>query len=428
MAEISAWSTTAGSNTSAPPDGAPEGWAPSTVNNTVREIMAVLARWYSDTNGALTSGGSANAYTLTPNRTISAYAAGQVFVFKSNHTNTGAATLNVSSLGAKDIRKGTGSTALAAGDILSGQVCIVTYDGTQFQLLNSGAVNAQNFLNSICDGRLTLESGVPVSTSDQTAKTSVYLTPYKGNRIALYDGTSRWEVLTFSELTFSLSGLAADTNYDLFVYNNAGTPTARSPVAWTDATTRATALTTQNGVYVKSGATTDRYVGTVRTTGTIGQTQIKFGSYASGGGEAWFGIWSAYNRVRAPFFVADSAGSWTYSGTTYRASNNSATARVSQVVGLNEEPVEVGHRLTVTNAAANAALSALGLDSTTSPITGTTGFSFIASTNSVLTSFWRGFLGVGFHYVSALEATNNGGTNCTFFGAGFHSMFGTVSY
>ena len=37
-------------------------------------------------------------------------------------------------------------------------------------------------------GRLTLESGVPVSTSDQTAKTTVYYTPYVHNVINLWDG------------------------------------------------------------------------------------------------------------------------------------------------------------------------------------------------------------------------------------------------
>lgn len=45
---IKDWSTTAGSNTSSPPNGAPEGWAPSAVNNTIREIMAQVRGWYED--------------------------------------------------------------------------------------------------------------------------------------------------------------------------------------------------------------------------------------------------------------------------------------------------------------------------------------------------------------------------------------------
>ena len=42
------WSTTPGSNNSSPPDGAPEGMAPSTVNNVIRENMARLREWYED--------------------------------------------------------------------------------------------------------------------------------------------------------------------------------------------------------------------------------------------------------------------------------------------------------------------------------------------------------------------------------------------
>lgn len=48
MATISTWSTTAASNNSASPDGAPEGMAPSGVNNTIRENMAQVRAWYED--------------------------------------------------------------------------------------------------------------------------------------------------------------------------------------------------------------------------------------------------------------------------------------------------------------------------------------------------------------------------------------------
>lgn len=48
MAAISTWSTTAGSNNSASPDGAPEGWAPSEVNAWGREVMAAVRTWYED--------------------------------------------------------------------------------------------------------------------------------------------------------------------------------------------------------------------------------------------------------------------------------------------------------------------------------------------------------------------------------------------
>jgi hypothetical protein len=46
--KLKAYSTTAGSNNSAAPNGWPEGMLPSDVNNCAREMMARLAEWYQD--------------------------------------------------------------------------------------------------------------------------------------------------------------------------------------------------------------------------------------------------------------------------------------------------------------------------------------------------------------------------------------------
>lgn len=75
--------------------------------------------------------------SLTP--AIAAYATGNLFSFVAANTNTGAATINLNSLGAKSITK-FGSTALAAGDIVSGQVHLIEYDGTRFQLINPSTI------------------------------------------------------------------------------------------------------------------------------------------------------------------------------------------------------------------------------------------------------------------------------------------------
>jgi len=47
MADIRSWSTTAASNNSSPPDGWPEGQAPSTVNNSARENMRAIKKQWS---------------------------------------------------------------------------------------------------------------------------------------------------------------------------------------------------------------------------------------------------------------------------------------------------------------------------------------------------------------------------------------------
>jgi hypothetical protein len=43
---IEAWSTTAASNNASPPDGAPEGQTPGSVNNVIRQCMASVREWY----------------------------------------------------------------------------------------------------------------------------------------------------------------------------------------------------------------------------------------------------------------------------------------------------------------------------------------------------------------------------------------------
>lgn len=48
MGNLSTWSAVDGSNNQTPPDGFPEGMAPSTVNNAARAVMGAVRRWYED--------------------------------------------------------------------------------------------------------------------------------------------------------------------------------------------------------------------------------------------------------------------------------------------------------------------------------------------------------------------------------------------
>jgi len=78
--------------------------------------------------------GSANACAIALVPVLSAYIVGMPVWFKSANTNTGAATLNINSLGAVQIKK-NGNKDLVAGDLLAGMIVGVVYDGTNFQLL-----------------------------------------------------------------------------------------------------------------------------------------------------------------------------------------------------------------------------------------------------------------------------------------------------
>ena len=81
-----------------------------------------------------TSGGSANAQTVTLAPVPGAYYAGMEVTFLAGNTNTGATTLNCNSLGAKNIY--VANAACVGGEILSGKAYTVVYDGTQFQMIS----------------------------------------------------------------------------------------------------------------------------------------------------------------------------------------------------------------------------------------------------------------------------------------------------
>lgn len=110
-------------------------------------------------------------------------------------------------------------------------------------------------------GRLTYATGDPEATADQATKTTLYYTPYIGDKVPLYSSGS-WIYKSFSELSLDISGYTASKPYDIFVYDNSGTVTLYS-VVWTNITTRATSLTRQNGLLVLNGSPQYLYLGTL---------------------------------------------------------------------------------------------------------------------------------------------------------------------
>lgn len=80
-----------------------------------------------------------NTITATGNPTIASYVAAMYFTFVPANANTGATTMNIDGLGAKNIlkRSTSGLVALVADDLQVGIEYIIIYDGTQFQLVNS---------------------------------------------------------------------------------------------------------------------------------------------------------------------------------------------------------------------------------------------------------------------------------------------------
>lgn len=270
-------------------------------------------------------------------------------------------------------------------------------------------------LQHVCQGRLTLLSGEPVPTTDQTAKTNLYWTPYNGNLVALYDGTN-WKLYAVNEKSLSTAAWTAARPNDIFLYDNAGTVTMERS-EWTSATARATALVLQDGVWVKSGAPTRRYVGTVCTVAT-GELEDSGLSAATPRRL----VWNFYNRVPRPVLLRESAASWAYNSTTTRYMNGSAANRVEVVIGLNEMPVILQFTMRILSSASGTAtgLISLALDSNTAHGS-TIGVMYYHGTVTVQ---FQNYVGIGFHYIAAVESSAGG--SVTFHTLPYNTLAGVV--
>jgi len=79
--------------------------------------------------------GTADAIALTPAPPLSVYEAGNRYQFVAEGNNTGPVTVNVSGLGSKSLLDATGN-ALSSGDIVTGGVVTIVYDGSAFRLIS----------------------------------------------------------------------------------------------------------------------------------------------------------------------------------------------------------------------------------------------------------------------------------------------------
>ncbi len=137
---IQHWSTTASDNDDADATiNWAEGQSASSVNNSSRAMMAAWAVYRDAVGGAKTTTGSAGAYLLTTGLSLASYQNGLLLAFEANHTNTGASTINIDGLAAKDLKTSEG-TALTAGQITSGGIYLISYEtgADDVLLLNPG--------------------------------------------------------------------------------------------------------------------------------------------------------------------------------------------------------------------------------------------------------------------------------------------------
>jgi hypothetical protein len=207
--------------------------------------------------------------------------------------------------------------------------------------------------------------------------------------------------------------LTSGKNYDVFAYWSGSAVTLELSAAWTSDTARADALARQDGVWVKSGTTTRRYVGTIRTISTTQTTDAKLQRF----------VWNYYNRLPMELKVIDTTNSWSYTSTTYRAANNNADNSFEYVTG-EAHYIEVYSVSAADASAINFFGTGIGIDSTSVNsaliFTGVTRPS--GSSISCAYAQYKGRQALGYHKITWLESGNTG---TTFYGDGNVTTFQT---
>lgn len=170
MGGVNSYSTTAASNTTLGGITLADTLVPSNLDNAFRAAMADIRKALNDIGGKAVSSGT-DTITLATDSTVTSYFDGLCLAFIAGGANTGAATLNVDSVGAKAILK-AGGTALAANDIVAGMVVLVYYDESAntaagaWMLANpslSGLQAASSVLTALTTAFVPASSSAPAS-------------------------------------------------------------------------------------------------------------------------------------------------------------------------------------------------------------------------------------------------------------------------
>jgi microcystin-dependent protein len=146
-----------------------EGQSPSSVNDSARAMMAATAKYRDDIAGAIVTGGTSTAYTVTSYQVFDtlAHLDGQMIAFTPHATNGATLTLNVDSLGAKPLRSAP-STELLAGTLIQGTPYVAVYNN------NDAVFYLQSFFGNPYN--IPLGAGLPFFLP--TAPNSSFVFPF----------------------------------------------------------------------------------------------------------------------------------------------------------------------------------------------------------------------------------------------------------
>ena len=295
-------------------------------------------------------------------------------------------------------------------------------------------------------GRLTLTSGVAVTTSDVTAAGTLYYTPAQGSSIPIAGSMT-----AFTELSLVLDSNSGHTNYhasgknyDVFVGISGsnrlctGPDWAAGAVAGSNSAGGArgsgagsTELQLSGGIWTNKNSMTCRYGNSSGDTFTCAANACTYVSAvrmtADGQTEDSLTkrfVSNAYNQVPRILKRYESASSWNYSTAAWQQVNANSANAVSVLLGLSGSRVQVQVFGTASSSGSAIVFNGIGLDRTNANDATLNNYGQTSSTAvPPLNAIYSGYPSYGYHAFNWLEYGGGSGTQ-TFYGLVSQSQAG----
>ena len=258
-----------------------------------------------------------------------------------------------------------------------------------------------------CEARLTLLSGVPITATDIVSATTLFLTPFRGNRIALWDGY-HWNSYPLTELQHTNASMGGGRNFDIFCEAQGCALALSHGQNWTTPNARAVPLQYYNGILCQKGTPALRYIGTIRTNAA--------GEFTDTARQRFVANWCSH--APRPLELLGAAY-WIYSSQAWQLANagnadGAGHSAVEFIVPgvLPETPVDVSLLAASETASAllNAAQAALSLDALLphgTYIQATPGRADLLGTTGIIPAMparYHGYPSIGYHALNWIEA------------------------
>jgi len=284
-------------------------------------------------------------------------------------------------------------------------------------------------------GRLTLTASSPVMNADVAGGTTIRYTSYLGYYVPIYLGSGvpqaqLWGSGDLTQLltdaTKSPAAAVANSNYDIFLWMDAGTPRISRGPPWTSDTARGTGAGTTElvrptgiAIYLNANAITNgpvaqrgTYLGTIRTNASATCDFIS-GGVGNGGVQSVLGIWNAYNRIVHRSNIFDNTSYTSIIGGSWQAMG--ANNKINWVRGLDEDMVEAEFYAPCQPGASSDISVSIGISAAAGPMTAI-GYSNSA-TMVELHAIYRGYLGIGYRSIIPIARVLNGANAGSVFGS-----------